>query len=110
VEANDFTHAYDNSDLTVWSTKLSAKDFLHQLEEQACEHDLCEVEIDLENKKFRLVDDKNGLKVGVKFNFDDGEDLMKVQFMKKQGSIVNFFQLLKKLQDVLEDTRAPSLC
>jgi len=97
VEVNDFTQAYDNSDLTVWSTKLAAKDFLHQLEEQACEHDLCEVEIDLEKKKFKLIDEKTGLKISLKFNFDDREDLMKVQFMKKQGSIIDFFELLKKL-------------
>jgi len=43
----------------------------------------------------------------MKFHKDDVEEVQRVSFIKKQGSIVDFVKLLKEIQEQMEALLAP---
>lgn len=103
MEQGDYTKAYQNNNLTEWATVLNAAEMWEKIEECVMETDLGEATRDEEKKKFYISNQEKNLKFKVKFFFSEEEQTLRVQFVKKEGQIVDFYSVLKDMQQYLDE-------
>lgn len=106
VSAAPFTKAYNNNNLTEWTTSSKAAEIW--LEIEGAGQSLPEIalmpERDEDKKKFFLVNDDKGLKIKVKFNENPESSNLKIQFFKKSGDLKDFYTVLKEMQEIVGES------